>query len=94
MKDNDQQLIFETYLEGNDKVVTENVAAIAKFLPKIIQFIKSNPEMLKQLLQVIPELASMLKPAPSAPAPATPMTAQAVPTGPPPGSTPATGLGQ
>lgn len=94
MKDNDQQQLWEAYNSDN-KVVTENVGAIAKFLPKIIQFIKSNPEVLKQLLQVIPELASMLKPAaPAAPVPATPMTAQAVPTGPPPGSTPATGLGQ
>ena len=102
MKDNDAQNIFENYLAGGiitdapvqqeapkqEPTLNENPAALAKFLPQIVKFITSNPQILQQITQAIPDLASLLggggaAPAAPAAAPAGGVAPAAAPNAPP-----------
>ena len=91
MKDNDAQNIFENYLAGGiitdtpvqeeapeqEPTLNENPAALAKFLPQIVKFITSNPQILQQITQAIPDLASLLGGGAAPAAPAAPAAAPA-----------------
>ena len=78
----DSQLIYEAY-KTNPQVLNENVLkAILPYLGKIWQFIQSNPEILKQLIASIPELAKVIQPAAPVPS-AAPAPDPAVVTAPP-----------
>ena len=72
MRDKDGDAIFESYQTRQQHQQLNEAAALAqaaKFLPQIMQFIKSKPELVAQLLAAVPAIKGLLGGGEEAPAP-------------------------